>query len=124
MPSAFDTEFETFANSDLFSEFGETVTRIASDGTRDDFTGIVHLDEPIRDDSGMSPTLYTGTISISESIRDKFVPDVTKVDFGNKEWHVVDVTTPRHGMCEVGIRFEIPEHSNAIDLQGNQHAYG
>lgn len=105
-------------------DFAESVTRITSDGTRDTFTAIVTLDEPFRDDSGRSPTLYTGTIKIAAADRDLLVPNTMKVEYRDKEWDIVDVGPEVAGMCEVGIRFDRPEHSNAIDLQGNQHEYG
>ena len=94
-----------------------------------ELTALVELDEPIRDHAeGFTATIYTGVLLVDAAGRTAILnsgnpyKQVTVKD--HSDWHVTDVGDVINGKASVGIRREIAEHSNAIDLQGNQHRYG
>ena len=115
---------DVFLNTD---EFAETVTFRTDAGGAVSVTGIVGLDEPLRDTEAFRPTIYTGSVSISEADRSELLTkpnELLTVETHGYTWRVVDVGVVRSGMFEVAIQRESSEHSNAVDLQGNQHRYG
>ena len=106
-------------------EFAENVIVHASDGDRN-LMAIVEIDEPIRDDNGYSPTLYVGKVRIKSGQRAAFISEsnaALTATIRGFVWDITDIGEADFSMCNVGIRREIPEHSNAIDLEGNQHRY-
>ena len=114
---------EVYLNCD---HFAERIILHTSAGDKKPLV-LVDVDEPIRDTSGTFPTVYTGTIWIDSGQRPQWIAETNAaltVTARGFTWDVVDVGEAENGMCNIGIRREIPEHSNAIDLQGTQHRYG
>lgn len=111
--------------SDVFldtSDFAETVT-FQLDAGNQEFTALVSIEEPIRDSSGFSSRVEIGQIQIPENKRADVLLALA-VTVRNESWRVTDITDPEDGMCNVGIQRDFAEHSNAVDLEGNQHRYG
>lgn len=111
----------------LSDESTETVTFRTDAGGAVSVTAIADLDEPIRDTEGYSPTIYTGRLIVATTDKIKLLrqPEpVLKVEVDGYTWRVVDIGNDKSGVCEVAIQRESREHSNAVDLQGNQHRYG
>ena len=115
---------EDFAECVTFKDFGDQTLSGRDFKT---FKVLVELDEPIRDDRGTSPTLYTGRLRFPANKRTQILSDskpALTVMVRGYEWDITDVGEDSFGFCNIGIRRENPEHSNAIDLKGNQHRYG
>lgn len=111
--------------SDVFldtSDFAETVTFQLNAGDQE-FTALVEVEEPIRDSSGFTSTVLSGQIRIPESKRSDVLLAL-EVTTRGETWRVTDIALPQGGMCDVGIQRDLSEHSNAVDLEGNQHRYG
>ncbi|TWT57251.1 hypothetical protein KOR42_06090 [Thalassoglobus neptunius] len=109
------------------ADFGESVTFAGNDAADVTLTAVVVIDRALRDASGTTPTLWTGEIILKASQRDSIVVDdgpLLLVTVRGDSWRVTDVGEPDNGLVRVGIQRELPEHSNAIDLQGVQHHYG
>ena len=115
-----------FLNTD---QHADCVTFLDHDGTTTFkvLKALVEYDDPIRDSDGYSPALYEGRVWIDSAKRPQLISETNPaltVKIDGRTWHIVDIGKAQDGMLEVGIRFEEPEHSNALDLQGDQHRYG
>lgn len=113
-------ELET---DDFFAEISEEVVFRTDAGVAVKATAIVTLDRPLRDDSGFTPTIYTGILLLKFADYSR-VKTLLTVEQGGYTWRIVDVGVPKSGVFEVAIQRESSQHSNAVDLQGTQHRYG
>lgn len=115
-----------FLNMD---HFGEIVLFTDHSGTPTSkpFKCLVEIDEPIRHDGGQFPTLYTGTLRFPATKRPQILseasPSLTATIRGSV-YDLTDMGADDFGFCNVGIRRELPAHSNAVSLDGTQHRYG
>lgn len=130
MPSPFESRMSAVGFPVGQRHSGETVTFTDNSFVDLEITdAIVELNEPQRDHTeGFEPTIFTGQILVNAtdrlSILNSGNPYLTVTAKNHDDWHVVDVGDVINGKATVGIRREDPEHSNGIDLQGNQHRYG
>ena len=107
------------------SHFAEEVTFHCPSGPLD-LTAIVDVDEPVTDDTGTRPTLFTGKVHVAESDIEKIARDglypLTVTAKGNR-WHLTDSGNVNHGMRTFGLRRHERKLSNAVTLDGKQKRY-
>lgn len=108
------------------NEFAETVTFHCPSGPVE-LTAIVDINDGATDDTGETPTTYTGQVSISavdvpKLERDRDYP--LTITVRENKWHVVDSGQVEHGMRVFSIRRQERKLSNAVTLDGRQKRYG
>lgn len=88
-------------------------------------TAMFQPDAVARDDDGFSPTIHTATVQIPAVYYDDLTENPTlTLTIRSTVWDIIDVGVKDNGMVPVAIRRTDTDHSNAFDLQGNQHRYG